>query len=235
MFMNNTLKPYTEFDTDELACTIHELVKDKTTYLRSRRLLGVIARYGATLDTAKAKIDKGQRETQAGTLRHFVIIDAEDAIAGQAAYFPGLQLTRSLVLFNPRYLPGFSTKKFPHANPNISAWDADGDTELLTDAYTVLRTMASQPIPATGIRDIAWTIEPITSPRYVHQAIIGSGLTRVATRSYYDGESNVVSGLSTLYADTSTWSTSVRRHNELVTGNWSGSEEEIISRNPIGM
>lgn len=236
--MSVELRPYNELDTDELAADLHEIVGSNRDLLASRRLLGVISRYACSddrkvsIENAKAKVAKGQRETEAGTLMHYALVDASGEVSGQASIFPDLQLIRSRVPLHPRVLPSVLKKDYPHANPNISAWTVRDKPELLSEAYRTLRDMTLEPIPYSGIRDIPWTIEPNSAPSFVHDAIMSSGLERVTPGRYYEGEGGMVVPRSTLYAATSEWFTSRGRHQELATGDWHGSFDEIESRNP---
>lgn len=232
--MSEVLRSYDQFDTDELAASLHELARENSRLLRRRRLGGVVARYGDTLDLAKEKVEKGQHETTTGELEHFAVLNREGQVRGGASIFPGLELTCMKLPIHPRLLPGFFKRRFPHANPNVSAWEADGNEKLLSSAYKELVARVPQYIPASGIRDIPWTTEPLLSPPYVKRAIVASGLSHVATRFYYEGDGGAVIGPSTLYAHTLDWLTAHGRLHELETGDWHGSSEEIMSRNPRG-
>ncbi len=239
--MNEVLQPYTAFEASDLAIQLHEIVAASAPELEDRNLLGVLARYGAGLELAEQNVHKGQHDVNPG---HLAVVNEAGNIVGGASVYRNLPLSK-LHLPAPGILavPPFA-ELFPYANPNIHAWTKTGEEEVLIGAY---RQLAAKnyvsPIWTGEPHDSPWTIEPTRSPRWVHAALETAGLTRVATRRFYDGENKrQIPPRSTLYAQQSSeWLTAHGRQLELRKGRWKSwlreideDTKEMMSRNPRG-
>lgn len=188
----NTLKPYPEIESSDLALQLHELVLRNKLLLEQRNLSGPLYRYGSDLMRAKEKVEKGQREHTAGILGHFAVMETDERIVGSASIYPGLSFSRikfPVPAGITRRVP-YLTDPYPGANINLHAWTS-GDSDLLRNAYIELLLSVNCFIPpvSEGRFDITWTIEPSRSPLDIHQAITASGLRKVLSGRYDEGES----------------------------------------------
>ena len=183
--MSEVLIPYSQFMPRGLVDGLSGAVLESRDLLQERNILGPIERYAnGDRNHALEMIEKGRHEHLAGVLFHYAIVGSFGEIQGAASIDP------SLPLYKP-YLPipaGISRRvpflrtSYHHAMPNIHAWTRSGKEDLLTQAYQEL-------VQKTHKFDKPWTIEPVTSPREIHEAIASAGLTAVATHRYDDGES----------------------------------------------
>lgn len=184
--------PYSEFDSAELALQLHDVVRDNASLLKARNLLGPLARYGHDLNRAKDKVEKGQREHVAGTLGHFAVVNNENTVIGSASIYPGLspyKLKAPLPAGISRQFP-FMAVDFPGANLNIHAWTND-DGIALEQTYKELFDVSPSYMEYAGDsrHHLTWTVEPFKSPQYVHEAIVASGLGKVTSGRYDEGDS----------------------------------------------
>lgn len=249
--MSIELRPYTEFDSAQLAAQLHEAVVSSESLLRQRNINGPIARYGGELALGIQNVEKGQEEHYYNELGHFAIIGDSGDVVGAGSIYPDLKL-RKLRLPLPTAL---ATKhllvKYPYAAPNIHAWvnDEQGD---LTEVYTDLLEASKATQYCTDIvrvkgdftdgkrPGIAWTLEPRRSPKFVHDSIQASRLKKVATRRFDDGESKRrIPPRGTVYAAIKgTWLSSHGAQHELLTGEnqsfWDEAHNEMVSRDPRG-
>lgn len=232
--MSEVLVPFTEFESAvELARQLHEVVTNNIPMLEARNLLGPISRYGSN-DSIRAqeKVEKGQREHQAGTLGHYAVVGDSGDVVGSASIYPDLPLYK-LRLPVPagiaRRAEPFLAVRYSYASPNIHAW-ADDSEDVLAQTYEELTQLANTPPsyhPLSGTPyakepfNTTWTLEPARSPKYIHDAIVASsGLQRVAKRRFDDGEDGrTIPPRGTLYAQLkSTWGTAHGMQKELRTG-----------------
>ena len=181
----DVLVPYTEFGASDLAAQINGLVVANAELLSMRGLTGVLDRY-SDLAIAEQKIRKGQSEQT--TIGHFAIVNAVGNVRGTGSIIPELRLRRQLLPLPPALTPGLLTVHYNYANPNIHAWTDKNDTDLLYDAYKDLAYRASGYWKHSTMPK-AWTVEPTSSPRYIHEAISESGLEIIAKGRFDDGES----------------------------------------------
>lgn len=223
--MSEVLQPYTEFEASDLAVQLHGIVVASEQELRARNLLGVLERYGRGMELAEHNVRKGQHDANPD---HFAVVNEAGNVVGSASAYRGLPLRK---LHLP--LPGLMAvlpfaEPFPYANPNIHAWTKTGEEEVLVGAYRQLAEMNMKPKLVNEPHDSPWTIEPTRSPRYVHTAIAMAGLTKVATRRFYDGENHrQIPPRSTLYVKSSTeWATAHGRQKEVRTGQWKSGWQE---------
>lgn len=224
MSMTEVLIPYSEFSASELGGRLHEIVTENRKLLAARHLLGLLDRYGADIDTAVAKVSKGQSEDNP---RHFAVVDEAGDVQGSASIFEGLPLGK-LRLPMPaglaRRSPGLYTT-YPYASHNIHAWTREGQSDVLANAYSALANNFKYDIRTVSFslwrRGMwPWTIEPVRAPRYIHEVILDAGLAKVASRRFDDGESgHAIPPRSTLYAHIEEdWMTAHGKQRELRTG-----------------
>lgn len=202
--MATELVPYTDLSSESIARELHEAVMLSEPVLRARNILGPISRYGWGLELGIQNVEKGQHEHDLGEIGRYAVMSDAGNIVGAASIYPNLSLRRLRVP-----VPPMLAVEYPQATPNIHAWTT-GDTETLAQAYSRLRDLAHKkirnqqvppPNPANTLKGlIPWTIEPVSSPQYIHDALLRAGLTRNASQRFDDGESRRhIPPLSTLY------------------------------------
>lgn len=203
--MSEILVPYTDFAAPELGARLHDIVTENKELLAARHMLGLIARYGADVDTAVAKVQKGQGELNP---QHFAVVDEAGDVQGAASIIVDLPLGKLTLPVPPRYarhVPGLYTV-YPHASHNVQAWTGARRIVLLNNAYSALADHFRTHVPAAGMRvwsnhERPWTIEPVGSPGYAHEAIASAGLHMVAVGWFDDAESTATAPpRSALYA-----------------------------------
>ena len=181
----HVLVPYTEFGAGDLAAQINGLVVVNAELLTTRGLRGVLDRY-SDRDMAEQKIRKGQSEQN--TIGHFAIVNAAGDVRGSAAIYPDLKLKKQVLPLPPVVARGPLSVTYKQAQPNIHAWTDKKEPDLLFDAYRELAYRATGYWRRINMSK-AWTVEPARSPVYVHEAILESGLDKIAKGRFDDGES----------------------------------------------
>ncbi len=192
------LVPYTEFEAGDLAAQLHGAVRGNMVELGDRNLVGVMLRYGYDLERAEAKVRKGQNEHD--EIGHFAVVDFMGDVVGAASIYPGLPLRKLRLPLPPAAAVGPLAVEYPYADPNVHAWTVGPERDLLADAYKDLVFRSMGTFKRADAKK-PWTIEPVASPKHVHESIVLGGLEAVATRRYDDGESRRrVPPRSVLYA-----------------------------------
>lgn len=247
--MSVELIPYSEFNSSrDLAIQLHEVVASNKPLLQERKLNGPIIRYGGSLRQGIEKVEKGQREHIAGELGHFAVVGDSGDVIGSASIYPDLMLRKLRLPVPPVLAFGRLAVGYPYATPNIHAWVADGEGDL-TDVYKNLvklsrdmkyRQRMNKPEFVNPWHvGSAWTVEPKSSPKEVHDAIKATTLSKVATRRFDQGESRLrVPPRGTLYAKIiGNWLSPRGEQKELRTGEKSFQDEtyqDQASFNPRG-
>ena len=191
--VQEVLIPYTEFAPSDLAQQLSSLVIANTELLNVRGIHGVVSRY-SNLETAEQKVRKGQAEHD--SIGHFAVVNALGYVRGAASIYPELPLKKQRLPLPPILARGPLVDTFTNIGPNLHAWTDQDDIDLLASAYNDLVNLTTICSSITKI----WTVEPTRSPEDIHQAIIKSGLRKVATRRFDDGESRRrIPPRSTLY------------------------------------
>lgn len=228
--MSVELRPYTEFDSSrDLAMQLHDTVIANKPLLQERNLNGPIVRYGGSLSQGIEKVEKGKREHTAGELGHFAIVGDSGDVIGSASIYPDLMLRKLHLPIPPVLAFGRLAVEYPYATPNIHAWAADGEGDL-ADIYASLLKLSYHKKyhqrlkkPETANPDhggSAWTVEPKSSPKEVHEAIQTTVLDKIVTRRFDQRERRLfIPPRGTLYATIhNAWLTSRGEQKELRTG-----------------
>lgn len=189
------LVPYEAFETDaeveDVAVRLHDLVLANRELLHERNLLGPVSRYGGTVERAAAFIRKGQQDADP---THRLYVDDAGNIQGSTSVYRGLPLKRSRFGLPPALAPGPLSVQYAAATPNLHAWVANNDPEMLADAYGRLvspyREQLGSLVRPRFSNERPWTLEP-DKPQLasVHKAIAAAGLHRIATGRFNDNES----------------------------------------------
>lgn len=225
------LRPYTDFDSRELAGQLHEAVSAEgvRSQLEARNIRGPIQRYGGSLDEAAEKIQKGQHEHTTGELAHYAIVGSSGDVIGAGSLMPDLPLhkLRAPVPSSVgRRTAPLLARAYNYATPNVAAWTSGGE-DVLAQAYRELVNLSDtthtpgEPTSEPPLKSV-WTLEPARSPTEIHEAIVAySGMMKIANRRFDDGEQTrwEVSPRSVLYARlNSNWFSTHGRLKELKTG-----------------
>ena len=210
-------------------------------FLRTRNLLGVVARYGANLETAEQNVRRGQTNSETGITKHYALVNKAGNVVGSASSYPDLPLRKLHLPIPPALAIPPLAETFKYANPNIHAWTDVKEEEVLVGAYKQLAAMNQSGRPYSAPTYAPWTIEPIRSPKHIHTALKMAGLTRVATRLFDDGESRIkVPPISSLYIQSHSaqgWATAHGRQKEVKNGQWQSIWDELdedIAKHEIG-
>ena len=227
--MAEVLVDYAQFEPLDLATQLHEAVVGNEALLHSRNLLGVIARYGSSLELAEQKVRKGQAKHEQGSPYHYAVVNEAGNVVGAASSYPDLRLRKLHLPIPPALAVPPLAVTFEYANPNIHAWTDVKEEEVLVGAYKQLAAMNSSGHPYGEPTNAPWTVEPIRSPKHIHTALKMAGLSRVATRLFDDGESRLKSPpTSSLYILSNTdWWSAHGRQKEVKKGQWKSGWEEI--------
>ncbi len=169
------LYPYSDFNAQSLVSRLHELVINNRQELLKRNLSGEVQE----LDS--------YNEAKQPTKECFVVINKKGDIVGSAYMQTELLLQR----YRFSKLP-FKTFRvaYPYANPHIKAWiDKNEDPQLLVDSYKDLLFRSGSLWKRYDSKK-AWTTEPITSPKQIHQVLALSGLSKIMTAKFNDNQNN---------------------------------------------
>jgi len=220
--MSEVLVDYTQFEPLELATQLHKTVQGNEALLQTRNLLGVVARYGASLELAEQNVRRGQANTKAGITNHYAVVNETGNVVGAASSYPDLRLRKLHLPIPPALAIPPLAVTFKYANPNIHAWTDVREEEVLMNAYKQLTTMNRSGRPYGKPTNVPWTIEPIRSPKHIHTVLNMADLTRVATRLFDDGESkSKIPLFSSLYIKShsaQSWATAHGRQKEVKKG-----------------
>ena len=229
--MTEVLVDYTQFEPLELATQLHEAVQGNEALLHTRNLLGVVARYGASLELAEQNVRRGQANIKTGITNHYAVVNEAGNVVGAASSYPDLRLRKLHLPIPPALAVPPLAVTFKYANPNIHAWTDIKEEEVLVGAYKQLADMNRSSEPYGKPTNVPWTIEPIRSPKHIHTALKMAGLTRVATRLFDDGESRIkVPPISSLYVKSHSaqgWATAHGRQKEVKKGQWQSFWDEL--------
>lgn len=198
------LVPYDQFDPEELAQRLNMLVTTSADALSVRGLAGIISRY-SDLSIARQKVRKGQSEQD--SIGHFAVLDADGAVQGSASILPGLPLKKQELPLPPILGKGVPVEGM---DINVHAWTSNNDPKVLFGAYRALIDKANEWPEYDGPK--IWTVEPVKSPKQIHDVISRSGLQEIETARFDDGESrSKIPPKSTLYArDYKHWSANTK-------------------------
>ena len=199
--MKEILVDYTQFKPSELAPQLHEVVQDNEVLLRARNLLGVVNRYGESIELAEQNVRRGQANIENGITQHYAVVNEAGNVVGSASIYPDLRLRKLHLPIPPALAVPPLAVTYKYANPNIHAWTDVDEEEVLVGAYRQLANMNTIREPYDGEpTNVPWTIEPSRSPKNIHTAIKMAGLIKVAKRLFDDGESRTkVPPISSLY------------------------------------
>lgn len=229
--MTEVLVDYTQFEPLELATQLHEAVQGNEALLQTRNLIGVVARYGASLELAEQNVRRGQTNTETGVTQHYAVVNEAGNVVGAASSYPDLRLRKLHLPIPPALAVPPLAVTFKYANPNIHAWTDVKEEEVLVGAYTQLANMNTSGQPYGEPTNVPWTIEPIRSPKHIRTALKMADLTRVATRLFDDGESRLrVPPISSLYVRSHSaqgWATAHGRQKEVKKGQWQSFWDEL--------
>lgn len=211
--MSSELHPYTEFDSTELAAQLHKAVTASESLLRARNINGPIARYGGELAIGIQNVEKGQEEHTYNELGHFAIVGDSGDIIGAGSIYPNLKLRKLRLPLPPALAEKRLSVYFTYAKPNIHAWIDDDQGDLAEVYEELLETSRADQYSTNIVRvegdftrdkrtGVAWTLEPLRSPKSIHTAIQASGLDKITTSRFDDGESRLhIPPRGILYAD----------------------------------
>ncbi len=216
--MNDILVPVTEFGTAYLVDRLRALISDNSGLLLQRHIVGPTQRYGGSGDDAVRSVEALKINHEKHQPETFAVIDEteKDEVIGLATIYPGLPLG-NMRLPLPAGIPkherigrylGWTRVDYPYATHNLLAWTDGYPPNLNTLTQSPESTVASaykalvNKVQSEAYCDRRpWTIEPVDSPGYIHRAIGGSGLAKIATRRFEDNEDNRhIPPRSTLYA-----------------------------------
>lgn len=228
--MSEIVKPLreiaAEIGVEKLAADVNRNVNDprSTAMFEKRRLNGVRRRHPVgAVQQSTLIIELALFYEEAYRAEDlFAIIDpATEKNVGSATLLHTLKLHENHRLLLPTPLARKTNlmeqvnKKY-RLGSNVTAWVIDGYEELLEPAYAELVTLhkgirtkkekAVQGLPAMRYSEVpaqrAWTIEPSTSPDYVHSAIESAGMVQEVQGRFDDGELGILpypTPRSTLY------------------------------------
>ena len=203
-------QPITDLDPMQIAAAGSDLfhaVRDPATQdlLNNRHLWGVAEYYGTSQDAAVARLVEANTAAEEGKMHVFVGMDSQTNQAlGLANTLPGLALWKQRL----NIPAGFTRNRllgkliFPADNDltNVAAWLPSIHTKTggsnnrilgLQAGYEVLQTLPD--------RHRQWTIEPLSSSQFIHDAIRAAGFVGTKRGHFDDIEGNRRAPLSSLY------------------------------------
>lgn len=184
--MTEQLVDYTQFKAPELAKQLHILVDKNRELLETRYFLGVLASYGIL---AEQSVKSRQKHHQPGVSEFYAVVNNEGDVVGAASVLHNLSLSKIRLPIWPVAAIGPLSQSFEYASPNISAWTDEGEDELLSSAFAKLANDNDKPRLDGELHKTPWVIEPVGSPKHIHNAIALAGLSAVATHRFDDAES----------------------------------------------
>lgn len=188
----------------EFAREINALVKtpEMTHQLRTRHLLGVLARHSGDADSSFRHVSRARNAHYARELGVFALFGNNDVVLGMATVDPDARLRRQRLNMPPFIARGPAAYNIHTRGPEVAAWAVPGaaGSRALAEAY---KQLSSPEGPASALYELyatdhnlkgteavlAWTIEPLDTPPWVHKAIQAGGFERQDRGHYDDFES----------------------------------------------